>query len=129
MNGFQLSYRTWIFDGEEYPVVSSNSTSPSDEDDISDEERDAPMVNVLHDLIGPSSNQLEQNNDGPQDAADDVVQQVQRANRVAHNDFIQELEECDDSVEEYENDELNSNDVDSEDDVFDNDDNLDYESN
>ncbi|KAL2492222.1 Uncharacterized protein Adt_27850 [Abeliophyllum distichum] len=27
---------------------------------------------------------------------DDVVQQVQRANRAAHNDFIQELQECDD---------------------------------
>ncbi|KAL2544913.1 hypothetical protein Fot_14146 [Forsythia ovata] len=60
---------------------------------------------------------------------DDVVQQVQRENHAAYNDFIQELEECDDSVEEYENDELNLDDVDSEDDVFDNDDNSDYESN
>ncbi|KAL2455107.1 Uncharacterized protein Adt_45554 [Abeliophyllum distichum] len=40
-----------------------------------------------------------------------------------------ELEECDDSVEEYNNDELNLDDADSEDDVFDNDDNSDYESN
>ncbi|KAL2526535.1 hypothetical protein Adt_11589 [Abeliophyllum distichum] len=57
---------------------------------------------------------------------DDVVQ---RANHAVHNDFIQELEECDDSVEKYEKDELNLDDVDSEDDVFENDDNSDYESN
>ncbi|KAL2456327.1 hypothetical protein Fot_56925 [Forsythia ovata] len=106
MYGFQHSYRTWIFHGEIYPVVTSNLTSSSDIGYSSDEDQVDPMVNVLHDLVGSKK----------------------RANPTEANNFNEEVEEYEDSIEEDENDELNLDDDDSESDAIDNDDNSDNDS-